>query len=173
MSTKTGSPSPGQKRPGPSLGETIADLWSQHSWLGIGLLWAFALYLAYVGFLRHAALTGQPHSPFDLVYLTIQLISMNSGNVEPPIPWQLEVARFLLPILAAWTAARGLALIFRDRWRQFLMRTTWRNHVVICGLSQKGWLLAQGFAAAGQQVVVVELDKSNSLVNACRPHCVV
>jgi hypothetical protein len=173
MSTETGSPSPGQKRPGPSLGATIADLWSQHSWLGIGLLWAFALYLAYVGFLRHAALTGQPHSPFDLVYLTIQLISMNSGNVEPPIPWQLEVARFLLPILAAWTAARALALIFRDRWRQFLMRTTWRSHVVICGLSQKGWLLAQGFAAAGQQVVVVELDESNSLVNACRPHCVV
>lgn len=173
MSPEIGSPSPGQKRPGPSLRETVADLWSQHSWLGIGLLWAFALYLAYMGFLRHAALTGQPHSPFDLVYLTIQLISMNSGNVEPPIPWQLEVARFLLPVLAAWTAARALALIFRDRWQQFLVRTTWRNHVVICGLSQKGWLLAQGFAAAGQQVVVIELDEFNSLVNACRPYCVV
>jgi hypothetical protein len=58
MSSKTDSPSPSQQRPGPALGETIADLWSQHSWLGIGLLWALALWLAYVGFLRHAALTG-------------------------------------------------------------------------------------------------------------------
>lgn len=162
-----------QKQPGPSLGETVADLWSQHSWLGIGLLWVLALSLAYVGFQRYAALTDQVYTPLDLTYLTIQLISMNSGNVEPPVPWQLEVARFLLPILAAWTAAKALASIFRDRWRLFLVRTTWRNHVVICGLSQKGWLLAQGFAAAGQRVVVIELDESNRLVNACRSHCVV
>lgn len=162
-----------QRQPGPSLGETAADLWSQHSWLVIGLLWVFALFLAYVGFQRYAALTGQVYTPLDLTYLTIQLISMNSGNVEPPVPWQLEVARFLLPILAAWTAAKALASIFRDRWRLFLVRTTWRNHVVICGLSQKGWLLAQGFAAAGQRVVVIELDEFNSLINACRSHCVV
>ncbi len=173
MAPSIDAPAPGQKPQGPSLSETVADLWRQHAWLAIGLLWAFALLLAYVGFQRYAALTNQPLSPFDLVYLTIQLISMNSGNVDPPVPWQLEVARFLLPILAAWTAARALAGIFRDRWRQFLMRTTWRNHVVICGLNQKGWLLAQGFAAQGQRVVVIELDEFNSLVNACRAQCVV
>jgi len=165
--------SPAQPQGGPSLNEIIADLWKQHAWLGIGVLWVVALYLAYVGFQRHAALTDQPLSPFDLVYLTVQLISMNSGNVEPPVPWQLEVARFLLPLLTAWTAARALAVIFHDRWQQFLMRTTWRNHVVICGLSQKGWLLAKGFAAEGRRVVVITLDESSNLVSACRAHGVV
>lgn len=173
MSIEIGSSSPGQQQPEPKLSEIVADLWSQHAWLGIAVLWAFALLLAYVGFQRHATLTGQAYSPLDLIYLTIQLISMNSGNVEPPVPWQLEVARFLLPVLAAWTAAKALASIFRDRWQQFLVRTTWRNHVVICGLSEKGWLLAQGFTAAGQRVVVIEMDESNSLVNAARPHCAV
>lgn len=168
MAAKSSAPAPEQQQPEPTLGEQIADLWQQHSWLTLGLLWAVALYLAYVGFLRYAALTGLPYTPFDLVYLTIQLIGMNSGNVEPPVPWQLEVARFLLPLLTAWTAARALAVIFHDRWQQFLMRTTWRNHVVICGLSQKGWLLAQGFAAQGQRVVVITLDETDNLVSACR-----
>jgi hypothetical protein len=173
MTSKSGAPSPAQKLPEFTLAEQIADFWQRHSWLALGLLWALALYLAYVGFLRYAALTGQPYTPFDLVYLTIQLIGMNSGNVEPPVPWQLEVARFLLPLLTAWTAARALALIFHDRWQQFLMRTTWRNHVVICGLSQEGWLLAQGFAAEGRHVVVITLDESSGLVSACRAHGVV
>lgn len=169
---KNAQPLP-EKTAGPTPGEIAADLWAQHSWLTLAGLWILALLLAYVGFQRHAALTGQPLSPFDLVYLTIQLIGMNSGNVEPPVPWQLEVARFLLPVLAAWTAARALAVIFQDRWQRFLMRTTWRNHVVICGLSQKGWLLARGFAAEGRRVVVIELDEFNSLINSCRGHCVV
>lgn len=160
-------------RPGSSLGRRVNDLWREHSWLIIGLLWLVALLLAYVGFQKYAAATGLSFSPLDLTYLTLQLVSMNSGNVEPPVPWQLEVARFLLPVLAAWTAARALASVFHDRWQQFLVRTVWRNHVVICGLSQKGWLLAQGFAARGQRVAVIELDETNSLVNACRARNVV
>ncbi len=173
MSVRSDASAPEPQRPGFTLGEQLADLWQQHSWLALGLLWALALYLAYVGFLRYAALTGQPYTSFDLIYLTIQLIGMNSGNVEPPVPWQLEVARFLLPLLTAWTAARALALIFHDRWQQFLMRTTWRNHVVICGLSQEGWLLAKGFASQGQRVVVITLDESSGLVGACRAFAVV
>ena len=92
---------------------------------------------------------------------------MNSGAVAGPVSWELQVARFLIPLLAAWTVVRALFTVFHDRWQQFLLRT-WRDHIVICGLSRKGWLLARGFAAQGYRVVVIEADEEHDLIGPCR-----
>ncbi len=152
----------------PTLAPVPVPLWRRHGWLIIGLLWIVALILGYAGFAAHTSTAGQPAAPLDLVYLTLQLISMNSGAVEPPVPWPLQVGRFLIPLLAAWTVVRALATVFHDRWQQFLVRTTWRNHVVICGLSRKGWLLARSFADQGARVAVIESDEDNDLIGPCR-----
>ncbi len=154
--------------PSTPMGMRLAQFWARHIWLIVGVLWIIALILAYFGFARHATATGQSHAPLDLAYLTLQLISMNSGAVPPPVPWQLQISRFVIPLLAAWTVVRALATVFHDRWQQFLVRTVWREHVVIRGLSRKGWLLARGFADQGCRVVVIESDEDNDLVAACR-----
>ncbi len=83
----------------------------------------------------------------DVAYRTLLLIPMTSGDVDGA-RWPLDAARFLLPFLVAWTAFRALLGLFRDHWQQFFLRFR-RGHVIICGLSRKGWLLAQGFANAG------------------------
>jgi hypothetical protein len=114
-----------------------SHLWRRHGWLIIGLLWVVALILAFIGFSRNAVATGQPATPLDRAYLTLQLIPMNSGTVTGPVSWELQAARFLIPFLAAWTAVRALLGLFRDHWQQFLLRF-WRGHVIICGLSRKG-----------------------------------
>lgn len=150
----------------------LTSLWHRHGWLIIGLLWAVALILAYVGFGRNADASGQPATPLDRVFLTLQLIPMNSGAVAGPVSWELEVARFLIPCLTAWTTIRALLFLFRDRWQQFLIRF-WRGHVIICGLSRKGWLLAQGFATRGDRVVVIEADESHDLIGPCRERGIV
>lgn len=118
-----------------------ARLRRRHGWLIIGLLWIVALILAFIGFGLNAAATGRPATPFDLAYLTLQLIPINSGAMDGPVSWEPQVGRFLIPFLAAWTAVRALLGLFRDRWQQFLLRF-WRDHMIICGLSRKGWLLA-------------------------------
>jgi hypothetical protein len=146
----------------------LIHLWRRHGWLIIGLLWIVALALGYAGFAAYYSAAGQHAAPLDLAYLTLQLISMNSGAVEPPAPWPLQVSRFLLPFLAAFTVVRALVTVFQDRWQQFLVRTLWREHTVICGLSRKGWLLARGFSAQGARVMVIESDENNDLIAACR-----
>ena len=109
----------------------------------------------------------------DVAYRTLQLIPMNSGDPEAgPVAWPLDVARFLIPFLAAWTAVRALLGLFGDRWQQFLLRY-WRDHVIICGLSRKGWLLAQGFVARGDRVVVIEADEEHDLIGPCRERGIV
>ena len=146
--------------------------WRRHGWLIIGLLWAPALILAFIGFGRNAAATGRPATPFDLAYLTLQLIPLNSGAVDGPVSWELQAGRFLIPFLAAWTVIRALLGLFHDRWQQLLLRF-WHGHVIICGLSRKGWLLAQGFAGRGDRVVVIEADEDHDLIGPCRERGIV
>lgn len=138
----------------------------RRGWLVLGLLWAAALVLGYAGFARQAVDAGRPDRILDIAYRVIQLIPMNSGDVEG-VNWQLDAARYLVPFLAAWTAIRTLLSLFRDRWQQTLIRF-WSDHVIICGLSRKGWLLAQGFAERGNRVVVIEANEDHELIGACR-----
>ena len=97
---------------------------------------------------------------------------MNSGAVAGPVSWELQAGRFLIPLLAALTALRALLSLFHDRWQALLLRF-WRGHVIICGLSRKGWLLAQGFAARGDRVVVIEADEAHDLIGPCRERGIV
>ncbi len=150
----------------------LRPLWRRHGWLLIGLLWAVALTFGCVGFALNAPSAGKSGSFFDVAYRTLQLIPMHSGDPGGDVGWQLNTARFLIPLLAAWTAIRALLGLFRDRWQQFLLRF-WRDHVIICGLSRKGWLLAQGFAERGDRVVVIEADEDHDLIGPCRERGIV
>jgi voltage-gated potassium channel Kch len=139
----------------------------KHSWILIGALWAAALALGYFGLLRYNATVGNARTARDLFYLLLQLVTLESGAVAGNVPWELEIARFALPALAAITAVQALAIIFREQAQLFSLRTI-RDHIVICGLSRKGFLLAKGFLASAQRVVIIELDEDNDLIEQCK-----
>jgi len=123
--------------------------------------------LGIIGFARHAAWHNLPLTPFDWVYLTFQLIPLESGAVEPPVPLELEAARFLLPLLAAAAAVQAFLRIFREQIHA--LKLPWlRGHIIICGLSRKGFLLAGQFRRQGKQVVVIERDEENDWIESCR-----
>ena len=137
-------------------------------WLIIGALWVAALVLGYAGFVANFRSTGLHFTPLDIAYKTLQLVTIESGAPsEGEITWALNVARFLSPLLAAWTAVRAMLSLFRDRWQRAVVRL-WRDHVIVCGLSRKGWLLAQGFAGRGDRVVVIEQNEAHDLIGTCR-----
>jgi hypothetical protein len=130
-------------------------------------LWVLMLTLGYIGFSMKRVSEGESPSPFDLIYLTVQLVLFESGSVPGPLPWQLEVARFGLPALAAYTALQALAILFREQTK--LMRLWFiRDHVVLCGLSRKGLLLTKNLLEQGYIVVVIEIDESHDLIEQLR-----
>ncbi len=133
-------------------------------WAWIGLSWIAGLGLGYIGLLRYAGWTDLDLGPSDLLYRLLQLIALESGGVEPPIPWQLQIARFGLPALAGWTVVRAAMAIFWEHAMRVSVRF-WRGHVIICGLSKKGFLLARGFAAEGRRVVIIEIDEGHPLLD--------
>ncbi|MEA3376487.1 MAG: hypothetical protein U9R72_09885 [Chloroflexota bacterium] len=71
----------------------LRDHWRDTRWFVIGGLWLLALVLGYLGFARHFAALGERRSPFNLLYLTVQLFTLESGAVSAPVDWPLEVAR--------------------------------------------------------------------------------
>jgi voltage-gated potassium channel Kch len=147
--------------------ERVLERWDAYRWFLIAALWGVALGLGYVGFARYFAALGEPRSPFDILYLTLQLFVLESGSAPGPKGWELEVARLLAPAVAAYTAVQTLALIFREQLQLVRVRFL-SDHVVICGLGRKGRLLAQGFRERGERVVVIEQDAGNDLIEQCR-----
>lgn len=137
------------------------------SWILIGGLWVAALALGYVGLLRYNATVGNPQTVKDLFYLLLQLVTLESGAVVGTVPWELEIARFTLPALAAITAVKALAVLFHEQAQLFSLRTL-RDHIVICGLSRKGLLLTKGFLESTQRVVIIELDEDNDFIEQCK-----
>lgn len=137
-------------------------------WLTLYLVMAIVLFAMGVsGFSRYAAWHKIPGTIFDYVYLTLQLIPMNSGAVEPPVPLELELARFLIPLLTATAAVQAFLRIFREQIQ--MARLPWmRQHIIICGLSRKGFLLASRFRRQGKKVVVIEQDEENAWLASCR-----
>jgi hypothetical protein len=123
------------------------------------------LILGYLGFAEYAQTHGQVRSPWDLAYLVLQLITIESGNVAAPVPWQLVVARMLLPLVTGYAAILTLAALFRDQVQQLTLRFA-RNHVVICGLGRMGLLLAGECNRTGRRVVVIEIDPANPHIEA-------
>jgi len=92
---------------------------------------------------------------------------MESGSVPTGDNWALDVARFLAPAAAVYTAITALAVVFRDELKILRVKFL-SNHVVICGLGRRGLRLARGFLATGRRVVVIERDIGNELVARCR-----
>lgn len=121
-------------------------------------LWGFAEYNSY---------GNQSSSVWSIVYQSLQLFTLEFQQADHAVPWQLDVARFLAPSVIVYTAARAFIEIFRDQLQLFRVRYM-KQHVIICGLGEKGYLLCRSFCEAGYRVVIIEVHPDNSRIGLCR-----
>ncbi len=136
-------------------------------WYAIFILSVVFFGLGLEGVFRYAAWHNLAYSFWDDLYSSLQLISLNSGPLEQPVPVELNLARFLLPALAGTAAIKAIWDVFRVQIRAFRLQGL-RGHVVVCGLSRKGFLLAMEFRRQGYDVVVIEEDDENDWLESCR-----
>jgi len=136
-------------------------------WLAILALTAVSLALGYVGFWRLHREAGETPRILNTLYYALQLLTLESGGISGQAPWQLEVARYLAPLVPAWTILKALALVFAEQLQSVRLRF-YSSHVVICGLGRKGLQLVREFRAQGTRVVVIEAEQDNARFQACR-----
>jgi hypothetical protein len=150
----------------PSLRKRLRRWLMDYKWPLIGFIWLVVIALGYIGFIKYFSATGETSSPGDIFYRTLQLFTLESGWVSP-VGWELQLARFLAPAMAVYTALQALAIILREQFKMFRMRFL-KDHTVICGLGRKGLLLCKGFLERGERVVVIEKNRSNSRLGRCK-----
>ena len=81
--------------------QRVRAWWSDYSWLILLCLGLTGLILGHLGFTFHAASQEVKRTFFDNLYLTLGLLSLNSGGVDGHVRWQLHVAGFLVQTVAA------------------------------------------------------------------------
>jgi hypothetical protein len=145
----------------------LYPIWKDIQWPLVGGIWILGIILGYIGFYRYSLTVGEESTRLDLFYRSIQLITLESGDIENTVPWQLEVARFLVPAVAAYAAIQALILLFHEQWQQLRVRFL-KRHVVVCGLGDRGLQLVEDFLNHGFQVVTIEAEDENSALDQVR-----
>ena len=142
---------------------------SGYGWLLIVSMWIVTFVLGYVGFSNYHSSIGEPRPVWDNMYLSLQLFVLQSGGVPGSVGTELQVARFLAPAIAIYTALLALTLVLHEQIILFRSKF-FKDHIVICGLGRKGMLLANRFREQGERVVVVEQDDNNEFIGECKQH---
>jgi len=142
--------------------------WHDYQWTVILAVALLAVALGCCGFARLPVEPGEPARTWlGVLYLTLQLFTLESGAVQGAVNLPLQVARWLAPAVAAYAAVQALAVILQEQIDSLRLR--WRRgHCVICGLGHKGLLLTQGLLDKGERVVVLEQDEANGKIGQCR-----
>jgi hypothetical protein len=142
----------------------VRPLW--HSFRPVAIL-AFVSVVVVLGTVGYLSVEDKDYSPFDAFYLSLTLFTMG-GNVDPPVPTELQIARIVAPIVTGYAVIQAVLLLFRENMQLLRVRLTMRGHVVIAGLGASGYRLARALDDAGYPVVGVESDARNPAIGACR-----
>ena len=139
-----------------------------HRWkiLGAGVVACFVLGLIGYWQLYRSALPWP-----DRIYAALSLFrdttTLYSGQ-HPPFPWALEVARFVAPLLLVLAGLSALMALFSAQMSRLVIRLTYRNHLIICGLGEFGVRLAIKYDDIGRRVVVIDANPPSLAVSQCR-----
>lgn len=114
--------------------------------------------LGFWGFQANAkdAVRWQLATIWESAFNTLQLLTTQFPRSLPAneIPWQLQIARFFMPLFAAWFSVSALLRRFNrpvQSWTAGLSR----GHVVLIGESAVTAALARAYRKAGQRVVAI------------------
>jgi hypothetical protein len=125
--------------------------------------------LGFAGFASYFAGLGQERSALDMLYLSLQLFTLESGAVPGPVPTGLEIARLLAPAVVGYTAVKAVVAIFRSEIQRSKVRF-FRRHVIVCGLGEQGASLVRSFLRAGYRVVAIDVDALSREIQPSESH---
>ena len=141
----------------------IRNFLKTYEWPIVWILAVVAFCLGLIGFRHHFATTK---TQLDIVYLALQLFTLESGAPAGKVGVLLNIARFLAPAVTVYAAAKALAVIFQSQLQLVRLKTL-NGHVVIAGLGRSGMLFAEAFRKQRLPVVVVERNEANEQLVHC------
>jgi Trk K+ transport system NAD-binding subunit len=108
---------------------------------------------------------GHPPPPFVCVY-GAWMAMLGQTIVPPPLPWYLEIITGIYPLIGFVVVGEGIVRLSmlivskqqgEKEWMR-VMASTYRDHVVLCGLGHLGYRILCQLLDTGSQVVAIEKD---------------
>jgi voltage-gated potassium channel len=142
-------------------------------------LFAFAL-LMFVGTVSFALLYRNPDTGqrLDWDHALYGVFALMFFQLTLPLPdhlW-LEALYFIIPIVGLSVLANGVVrfgvMLFnkqarKEEW-QVALASTYRNHVIVCGLGKVGYRVVRQLMDFGEEIVAVERDADRPFVGILR-----
>ena len=134
-------------------------------WIFLGCVTIFGFILGGIGY--NIYYNGEKSIP-ELVYLSLQLMVLNGQTREAaiPVPWELHVARFLLPLIGSYALIAIILTVFHEEITLFKIRSL-KGHVIICGLGEETVELLKNFRKNEERVVIIDDDCENRRKRQC------
>ncbi|SIR83624.1 RyR domain-containing protein [Micromonospora avicenniae] len=103
----------------------------------------------------------------DLIYYDLQLFVLGSSPLEAggPIPWPLQIARFLAPAATVYFLFEAARAMFADTWRVVRQRNM-SGHAIVTGKTPTAAAIAAELQASGRRVIRTETGDAGSLYDA-------
>jgi hypothetical protein len=146
---------------------TLRAFWRVYEFPVISTVAVAAYVLGCWGFAEYSRGAAEPLSVFEILYRSLRLFVLHGDPFDAPVPWPLELGRFMAPLATALTAIAALSQLLHHQLRILGIRLR-RPEAVVCGLGRKGLQLVRDLRAEGNRVVVIERDAQNEYVEPCR-----
>jgi voltage-gated potassium channel len=128
----------------------------------------FHFFYTYPGTNQHPRFGVAVHATFALIFFETLL----------PFPeqWSLQIPFFVIPVLGLVAVADGVirfgtALVNKQargqKW-QVAMASTYRNHVIVCGIGKVGFRVALELLKFGREIVAIELAPEGRFVERAK-----
>lgn len=91
----------------------------------------------------------------DLIFHALKLFTGELGDgYKSPLPWQLEIARWLAPGVFLYTAGKAILYLIRREYKSFFLRFK-KDHVIVSGLNDQSQYLIEDLLKNGKEVIIL------------------
>jgi len=124
-------------------------------WWLVGILGVIAFLLSLIGFNILFTEAGIERNFIDLTFQSIKAFRMEFiEDFKSPLPWQLEVSRWLSPAVVLYIAGKTILYLIRREFKSALIKYK-KGHIIVSALNQKSRYLIKDLLAEGKEVIVV------------------
>lgn len=124
-------------------------------WWIVGVLGLSSFFLAIKGFNILYTEAGIERNFIDFAFQSVKIFGMEFvDEFKSPLPWQLELARWMAPAVVLYTAGKTIYYFIRREFKSVLIKYK-NNHIIITSLNIKSRYLITDMLAQNEKVIVI------------------
>ena len=154
---------PPNQEPGFSFSPLLARRWH---WRLLAVCAAGTVVLGTIGFREFQNGESGVASLSNAIYHAVQLFALHSPHFDRPVPWTLELGRWLGAVSTLLTVLEFARLALREELTTMRLSRL-HGHFIVCGLGRKGLATVRCLAKTGKKVVVIDKWPAPDMAEGC------